>query len=88
MICFISPEGFSFMKSVDVVVMVILGGMGSTMGVGVAAGLLTVLNELLRQTQEYRMVAFSLLLIVLMVLRPQGLIADLGRLIPGRRSKS
>jgi branched-chain amino acid transport system permease protein len=85
MICYISPEGFSFMKSVDVVVMVILGGMGSTAGVALAAVVLTFLNEVLRQMQEYRMVAFSLLLIVLMILRPQGLIGDLARLLPGRK---
>jgi branched-chain amino acid transport system permease protein len=85
MICYISPEGFSFMKSVDVVVMVILGGMGSTAGVALAAVVLTFLNEVLRQMQEYRMVAFSLLLIVLMILRPQGLIGELARFLPGRR---
>jgi branched-chain amino acid transport system permease protein len=85
MICYISPEGFSFMKSVDVVVMVILGGMGSTAGVALAAVVLTFLNEVLRQMQEYRMVAFSLLLIVLMILRPQGLIGDLMRFLPGKR---
>jgi branched-chain amino acid transport system permease protein len=85
MICYISPEGFSFMKSVDVVVMVILGGMGSTAGVTLAAVGLTFLNEVLRQMQEYRMVAFSLLLIVLMITRPQGLIGDLARFLPGRR---
>src|SRR5471032_1016294 len=45
---FIHPEGFNFMKSVDVVVMVILGGMGSTAGVCVAAALLTILPEVLR----------------------------------------
>ena len=85
-ICYISPEGFSFMKSVEVVVMVILGGMGSTVGVSLAAVLLTGLNELLRQAQEYRMVAFSLMLIILMITRPQGLIGDLARFMPGRRS--
>jgi branched-chain amino acid transport system permease protein len=84
MICYISPEGFSFMKSVDVVVMVILGGMGSTAGVTLAAVGLTFLNEALRQMQEYRMVAFSLLLIVLMIARPQGLIGDLARFLPGK----
>lgn len=84
MICYISPEGFSFMKSVDVVVMVILGGMGSTAGVTLAAVGLTFLNEALRQMQEYRMVAFSLLLIILMIARPQGLIGDLARFLPGK----
>jgi branched-chain amino acid transport system permease protein len=73
---YITPEGFNFMKSVDVVVMVILGGMGSTFGVTVSAILLTGMNEVLRQTEQYRMIASSILLIVLMILRPQGLIGD------------
>jgi branched-chain amino acid transport system permease protein len=73
---YITPEGFNFMKSVDVVVMVILGGMGSTFGVAVAAVLLTGMNEVLRQVEQYRMIASSFLLIVLMILRPQGLIGN------------
>lgn len=74
---YIAPEGFNFLKSVDIVVMVILGGMGSTHGVVVAAILLTVLNEFLRQFEQYRMVVFALLLIVLMILRPQGILGAL-----------
>jgi len=75
-ITYITPEGFNFLKSVDVVVMVILGGMGSTFGVMLAAVLLTGLNEFLRQFEEYRMIIFSLLLIVLMIARPQGLLGN------------
>jgi branched-chain amino acid transport system permease protein len=74
---YITPEGFNFLKSVDVVVMVILGGMGSTQGVVLAAILLTVLNEFLRQFEQYRMIVFSLLLILMMVMRPQGLIGNI-----------
>jgi branched-chain amino acid transport system permease protein len=83
---FIHPEGFNFMKSVDVVVMVILGGMGSTTGVCIAAALLTILPEWLRTVSriewlpdwlrhvaENRMILYSLLLIILMLTRPQGL---------------
>ncbi len=70
----ISPEGFNFLKSVDVVVMVILGGMGSTLGVVIAAIVLTVLNEFLRDFEQYRMIVFALLLVGMMILRPQGLI--------------
>ncbi len=72
----ISPEGFNFLKSVDVVVMVILGGMGSTVGVIVAAIVLTVLNETLRDFEQYRMIVFSLLLIIMMIVRPQGLLPE------------
>ena len=74
---FITPEGFNFMRSIDIVVMVILGGMGSTVGVTVAAIALTYANEFLRDAEQYRMIIFSLLLIGLMILRPQGLIGDL-----------
>ena len=73
-ITYISPSGFDFMRSVEVVVMVILGGMGSTVGVVLAAILLTVLNEVLRSAEQYRMIIFALLLIIMMILRPQGLL--------------
>lgn len=69
----IDPKGFDFMRSIEIVVMVILGGMGNTIGVILAAILLTVLPEFLREFQQYRMIIYSLLLIVLMLTRPQGL---------------
>lgn len=70
---FLSPTGFDFMKSIDIVVMVILGGMGRTAGVIVAAILLTLLPEFLRTFADYRMIIYSLLIIGLMMARPQGL---------------
>ena len=70
---FLSPTGFDFMKSIDIVVMVILGGMGRTAGVIVAAIVLTLLPEFLRGFAEYRMIIYALLIIILMILRPQGL---------------
>ena len=69
----ITPTGFDFTKSIEIVVMVILGGMGNTVGVILAAILLTLLPEVLRPIAEYRMVLYSFLLIVLMLARPQGL---------------
>jgi branched-chain amino acid transport system permease protein len=72
---FLSPTGFDFMKSIDIVVMVILGGMGRTAGVIIAAILLTVLPEFLREFADYRMIIYSLLVIGLMLARPQGLFA-------------
>ncbi len=84
-ISYITPEGFNFLKSVDVVVMVILGGMGSTFGVALSAILLTVLSEYLRQFEQYRMIIFALLLIGMMILRPQGLLGDLRWI--GRKKK-
>lgn len=72
---FISPSGFDFMKSIDIVVMVILGGMGRTVGVIIAAILLTILPEVLRGFAEYRMILYSLLIIIIMITQPQGLFA-------------
>jgi len=69
----ITPTGFDFTKSIEIVVMVILGGMGNTPGVILAAILLTLLPEVLRAVDQYRMVLYSLLLIVLMLVRPKGL---------------
>ena len=69
----ITPTGFDFTKSIEIVVMVIMGGMGNTLGVILAAVLLTLLPELLRPIAEYRMIIYSLLLIILMLARPQGL---------------
>jgi len=69
----IDPKGFDFIRSIEIVVFVILGGMGNTFGVILAAILLTVLTEYLRGIGEWRMLIYSFLLIVLMLLRPQGL---------------
>ncbi len=74
----LNPSSFQFVKSVDVVIMVVLGGMGSLTGSVVGAILVTVLPEALRPLQEYtgvdlRMVIYSLTLIMLMILRPSGL---------------
>ncbi len=74
---YLTPEGFNFMRSIEIIVMVIVGGMGNTAGVIFAAVLLTLLPEWLRGVQQYRMVIYSLLLIVLMLTRPQGLFGGL-----------
>jgi branched-chain amino acid transport system permease protein len=76
---YLSPASFQFTKSVDVVIMVVLGGMGSLTGSVIAAIIVTILPEALRPVQELtgvdiRMVLYSLLLILLMILRPQGLL--------------
>ena len=69
----LSNDQFSFVRSIDTVVMVVLGGLGSISGVAIAAVLLTILPEALRGIDQYRLVAYSLLLIVLMLTRPQGI---------------
>lgn len=75
---FISPSSFTFLQSVNAVIMVVLGGMGSMTGAIVAAILITALPEALRPLQDLtgidlRMVIYSLALILMMILRPQGL---------------
>lgn len=63
---------FSFLKSIEFVVMVVLGGMGSLWGVALATVLLTVLPETLRAFQEWRMIIYSLLIIFTMLIRSSG----------------
>ncbi len=74
-VTYINPAQFGFLKSFEIVVMVIIGGMGSISGVILSAVLLTVLPELLRSVAQYRMVIYSLLLVLIMILRPTGLFA-------------
>ena len=70
----LNPNSFTFLKSIEVIAMVVLGGMGSISGAVVAAVVLTLLPEVLRPVKDYRMVIYSLMLILLMILRPQGLL--------------
>lgn len=74
---FLHPNGFTFMWSVIILLMIILGGLGSITGAVVGAVILTVLPELLRfmgeTVSQWRMVIYSVLLIVLMLLRPGGI---------------
>ena len=67
------PSKFGFMKSVEILVMVVLGGMGSMLGSVVSASVLTILPEALRAFSEFRMVAYAVVLILVMIFRPQGL---------------
>ncbi len=71
---FISPESFVFIESAIILAIVVLGGMGSQVGVILAAIILTVLPELAREFQEYRMLMFGLLMVFMMIWRPQGLV--------------
>lgn len=78
----LNPASFQFVKSVDVVIMVVLGGMGSLTGSVLGAILVTILPEALRPLREItggvdlRMVIYSLTLILLMILRPEGLLGS------------
>lgn len=71
---FVSPESFTFMESVMVLCMVVLGGMGSIPGVILGAIALIILPEALRQFQFYRLLMFGGAMALMMIIRPQGLI--------------
>jgi len=77
------PTDFNFFKSVDVLLMVVLGGMGSITGSFVGATIITILLEALRFLGQWRLVFYSLILILFMIFRPSGLLgaAEIGRLI-------
>jgi hypothetical protein len=64
------------MKSIEILVMVVLGGMGSMLGSILSATVLTILPELLRSFSDYRMVVYSLALVVMMIFRPKGLLGS------------
>ena len=72
----VAPESFRFMRSIEIVVMVVLGGSGSITGAILAAIVLTWLPEQLRFSSEWRMVIYSLILIGMMLLRPEGLLGS------------
>ncbi|WP_421998265.1 high-affinity branched-chain amino acid ABC transporter permease LivM [Reyranella sp.] len=71
---FISPESFTFIESAIILAIVVLGGMGSQIGVVLAAVLLIGLPEWFRELGNYRMLAFGLAMVLIMVFRPRGLI--------------
>lgn len=71
---FINPASFSFMESAMILSMVVLGGMGSITGVAIAAFILILAPEYLRAFSEYRMLLFGLVMVLMMIFRPQGLI--------------
>lgn len=68
------PSTFKFMKSIEILVMVVLGGMGSMLGSVIGATVLTFISELLRSVGDARMVVYALLLVVMMIFRPKGLL--------------
>ncbi|MBB3212025.1 branched-chain amino acid transport system permease protein [Herbaspirillum sp. Sphag1AN] len=70
----VNPESFTFIESALILAIVVLGGMGSQMGVILAAILLTVLPEVARSFAEYRMLIFGLVMVLMMMWRPQGLL--------------
>jgi branched-chain amino acid transport system permease protein len=73
---FINPASFTFLESAIILCIVVLGGMGSIVGVILAAFVLILLPEYLRAFSDYRMLVFGAVLVLMMVFRPRGLIAN------------
>ncbi|MDD0843463.1 high-affinity branched-chain amino acid ABC transporter permease LivM [Pseudomonas sp. Gutcm_11s] len=71
---FVNPSSFTFFESALILAIVVLGGMGSTLGVVIAAFVLTVAPELLRAFADYRVLLFGVLMVLMMIWRPRGLI--------------
>jgi branched-chain amino acid transport system permease protein len=72
---FISPESFTFIESAVILAIVVLGGMGSQLGVVLAAALIVVVPELFRAFAEYRMLLFGIAMVLIMVWKPRGLLS-------------
>lgn len=72
----IKPDTFNFLKSFDILVMVVLGGLGSTTGAVLAAVFITVLTAYLQAFPAIRMIIYALILILVMIYRPQGLLGN------------
>ncbi|HZF75685.1 MAG TPA: high-affinity branched-chain amino acid ABC transporter permease LivM [Acetobacteraceae bacterium] len=73
---FVSPESFTFIESAIILAIVVLGGMGSQIGIAVAAMVMIGLPELFREFEEWRMLVFGAAMVVIMVVRPRGLVGS------------
>jgi len=69
----LDPKELGFLKSIDLVIIVVIGGMGSITGIVLGATILVVLPEVFRSFADYRMIVYALALVAVMILRPQGI---------------
>ncbi len=76
---FVNPASFTFLESAIILAIVVIGGMGSILGVIVGAFILILLPEYLRALADYRMLAFGAIMVMIMVYRPQGIISNVRR---------
>lgn len=76
---FINPASFTFLESAMILSIVVLGGMGSILGVIIGALILILLPEYLRAFSDYRMLLFGAIMVIMMVFRPQGIITNIRR---------
>ena len=83
----IDPSKFDFNRSVEILIMVVLGGMGSISGSVISATVLTILPEVLRGFSDYRMLIYSVILICVMLFRPSGLLGRYEISLPGLADK-
>lgn len=79
----LKPTTFGFMKSIDILMVVVLGGMGSMTGTVIAAAVLAIITMLLQSFSELRMVLYAIMLVGIMLFRPQGLMGDRELSVPG-----
>ncbi|MBL7684541.1 MAG: branched-chain amino acid ABC transporter permease [Deltaproteobacteria bacterium] len=76
LITYLHTNSFTFLKSIEFIVMVVLGGLGSLTGSILSATLLTLLPEVLRSASEWRMIIYAVLLMIMMWVRPQGILGN------------
>lgn len=84
---FINPTSFTFFESALILAIVVLGGLGSTLGVVISAITLTIIPELLRDFSDYRVLVFGILMVVVMIWKPRGLLAIKRQMFPSEESK-
>jgi branched-chain amino acid transport system permease protein len=82
---FVTPEIATFTRSVELVAMVIIGGLGSVLGAAAGAAFLTILPQALTSFQEYEAAVLGLLIMVFMIFLPQGIVPSLARAFKERR---
>ena len=75
-ICYLEPGNFGYSMSIEMLVMVVLGGLGSISGSVISATVLTVLPEVLQAFSSWKMIIYSLLLVIVMIFKPSGLMGD------------
>ncbi|WP_370875529.1 branched-chain amino acid ABC transporter permease [Bacillus horti] len=87
---FIQPGNFGFLRSIEILIFVVIGGLGSLSGSIIAAALLTIINLFLQEYPETRMILYSLILLVIMLYRPKGLMGnvELSQLLGKKRLRT
>jgi branched-chain amino acid transport system permease protein len=86
---YLHTNSFTFIRSFEIIIMIVIGGLGSITGSVIGAVLYITLTEGLREFAQYRMVAFSLLLVIIMIVRPQGILGhrELRDFLPRKRRR-